>query len=182
MNKPWSALRKQLEQDFLAPALRGRVQYFCTRYHGAPDHYGRLSVRVDGKEVLQANPYNELAIHRIEQTLKKEAEIPMREWTKKGFLYDEENTAAEDQAARIAMEQGIMEDWEVLRDMEEYCSVNVQEALRSDRRIWQMLAVLDRRIGKRTLAGLKDTVEEQPEWLRYFYRLRLEAEGLDSEE
>lgn len=96
----------------------------------------------------------------------------------KGLPYDEENTAAEDQAARMAMEQGIMEDWEVLRDMEEYCSVNVQEALRSDRRIWQMLAVLDRRIGKRTLAGLKETVEEQPEWLRFFYRLRLEAEGL----
>lgn len=46
----WSGLRKELEQDRLCPALRGRVQYFATHYHGAPDDYGRVCVRVDGKE------------------------------------------------------------------------------------------------------------------------------------
>ena len=48
----WSALRKELEEDRLCPALRGRVQYFATHYHGAPDDYGRVCVRVDGKEYL----------------------------------------------------------------------------------------------------------------------------------
>jgi len=38
--------------------------------------------------------------------------------------------------------------------------------------------ILDRRTGKRTLEKLKPTVDEQPEWLRYFYQLRLESEGL----
>lgn len=178
MSKSWSALRKQLEQDYLAPALRGRVQYFCTNYHGAPDNYGRLSVRVDGKEVLQANPYNELAIHRIEQELKAKENIPMREWHKNGFLYDAENAAAEEDALQIAMEQGIMEDFTVLHDMESYCSVSVQDAIRSGKRIWQMLAVLDRRTGKRTLAAVRDEMENGPEWLRFFYHLRLEAENI----
>lgn len=39
-----------------------------------------------------------------------------------------------------------------------------------------MFAVLDRRVGKRTLAKLSEAVEKQPECLRYFYELRLNAE------
>ena len=41
-----------------------------------------------------------------------------------------------------------------------------------------MLAVLDRRIGKRTLQKLHATLEEQPEWLRQFYVLRLKVENI----
>jgi len=41
-----------------------------------------------------------------------------------------------------------------------------------------MFAVLDRRIGKRTLEKLSGDVEAQPEWLRIFYNLRMQAEGI----
>lgn len=40
----------------------------------------------------------------------------------------------------------------------------------------RLLAVLDRRVGKRTLEKLKDERMKQPEWLRFFYDLRLKAE------
>lgn len=59
MSESWSGIRKRLEQDLLCEKLRGRVQFFRTIYHGAPDEYGRFAVRVDGKEIFQANPYNE---------------------------------------------------------------------------------------------------------------------------
>lgn len=49
MPESWSVIRKRLEQNFLCEKLRGRVQYFKTIYHGAPDEYVRFSVRVDGK-------------------------------------------------------------------------------------------------------------------------------------
>jgi hypothetical protein len=42
----------------------------------------------------------------------------------------------------------------------------------------RMFAVLDRRIGKRTLAKAKESIAEQPLWLRQFYQLRITAEGL----
>ena len=42
----------------------------------------------------------------------------------------------------------------------------------------EMLAVLDRRIGKRTLKKLKETVDSQPAWLAKIYRLRLDAEKI----
>lgn len=42
----------------------------------------------------------------------------------------------------------------------------------------RMFAVLDRRVGKRTLEKLALCVDEQPAWLREFYLLRLEAEKI----
>lgn len=56
MANSWSGLRKQLEEKFLCPKLRGRVQYFLTHYHSAPDDYGRIAIRVDGKEYVMGNP------------------------------------------------------------------------------------------------------------------------------
>ena len=57
-HKSWSNLRKCLEEDRLCPALRGRVQYFMTRYHDAHDDEGRLCIRVDGKEYLNSHSGN----------------------------------------------------------------------------------------------------------------------------
>lgn len=54
----------------------------------------------------------------------------------------------------------------------------IENSITSKNGLIRLLAILDRRIGKRTLDRLKDTVSEQPEWLRPFYTLRLKAEGL----
>jgi len=51
-------------------------------------------------------------------------------------------------------------------------------SIQSNNPIVRMFAILDRRIGKRTLEKLKDTLAEQPEWLKQFYILRFEAENL----
>lgn len=40
-----------------------------------------------------------------------------------------------------------------------------------------MFAIFDRRIGKRTLEKIQDTIEEQPEWLCELYLLRINAEN-----
>ena len=44
MSQSWSSIRKRFEQDLLCEKLRGRVQYFRTIYHGAPDEYGSLKL------------------------------------------------------------------------------------------------------------------------------------------
>ena len=60
----------------------------------------------------------------------------------------------------------------------EYRCLEAQESIISDDPVVRMFAVLDRRIGKRTLEKLAKDVEAQPEWLRSFYRLRMHAEGI----
>lgn len=179
MAKSWSGLRKTLEEEYLCDALKGRVQYFCTHYHGAPDNYGRFCVRVDGKEYVMANPYNEGKVDRVAYRIKEERSIPPREWdSHAGYLHDEENRAAEDEAARIMANKGVYETWVIFDAISAYLSAPIGESLSSPDPVVRMLAVMDRRVGKRTLKKLAETVHQQPEWVRFFYLLRLEAEGL----
>ena len=53
----WSGIRNKLENDYLCPALRGRIQYFATSYSKSADHEGRAAMRMDGVEVLRSNYY-----------------------------------------------------------------------------------------------------------------------------
>lgn len=59
------------------------------------------------------------------------------------------------------------------------CTTYVGMDIRKILILWAlMFAILDRRIGKRTLSDIKDSLDNQPEWLKIFYRLRLESEGI----
>lgn len=178
MAQSWSKTRKILEEEMLCDSLKGRVQYFLTHYHGAPDNYGRFCIRVDGKECVHANPYNERYSFEEETRIKVEQHIPKREWTGRRFLYDEENKIVEEQVAAKMIHDNKMEIYHVLRAIEEYLRSDIQVSLASSNEMVRLLAVLDRRVGKRTLMRLKDEVDNQPEWLRKFYLLRLEAEGI----
>lgn len=179
MGNSWSGLRKKLEQDLLCESLRGRVQYFATHYHGAPDNYGRFCIRVDGKEYVMANPYTEGKAYRLEQQLKEERNIPPREYDGKGgFLNDEVNRQVEDEAGRILANQGYYDMWYISDTLEEYTSASIQDSLSSENPVVRCLAVMDRRVGKRTLRKLAETVDAQPEWVQFFYRLRLDAEKI----
>ena len=44
----WSGIRNKLENDYLCPALRGRIQYFATSYWESHDQTGRAAIRLDG--------------------------------------------------------------------------------------------------------------------------------------
>ena len=41
-----------------------------------------------------------------------------------------------------------------------------------------VFAYMDWRVGKRTLVKIKDEVEKLPDWVKQFYELRCEAEGI----
>ena len=54
----------------------------------------------------------------------------------------------------------------------------VADSLASENPIQRMFAIVDRRVGKRTLQKLADSVQGQPEWLRVLYLARMEAEDI----
>ena len=182
MSQSWSSIRKKLEEEFLCEALRGRVQYFFTIYHGAPDEAGRFAVRVDGEEVWRAHSFHEGEYVRIAREIKKTQNIPRRQWDGKHMLYDEENRRAEDAAVRTANEAGIASAWDVLRAVEKYLTMHIGEALSSENPMIRMLAVLDRRAGKRTLRKVRQQYENGPLWLLKFYMLRMQAEEQSARE
>lgn len=179
MSRSWSRTRKILEQEMLCECLKGRIQYFYTHYHGAPDNYGRFCVRVDGEEMIFANPYNEGKIFFLANKIQKERGVPKREWNGKEILYNDENIKIENEAAKTLMLEGVMDIWQIFKALDIYLGANIQDVIYSDNEVVRMFAVLDRRIGKRTLMKLKEQIDKQPEWLRFFYKLRLEAEGIE---
>lgn len=178
MAKIWSKTKKRLEEDLLCESLRGRVKYFVTHYHGAHDNYGRFCVRVDGKEYVRANPYNENGIYSYAYQLQDEMKVPAREWKDGRYLYDDENRVLEEIAAKKAMVDGKMDIWQIMCSIDEYMSLDIVKSLHSDNEVIRMFAILDRRVGKRTLRKIASEVEQQPEWLRFFYCLRLSSEHL----
>lgn len=176
MSDSWSGVRKRLERDLLCEKLRGRVQYFLTHYHGAPDNYGRFAVRLDGKEILFANPYNERYTACVSSRIKAELG-ETRPWWELYELdrprYDEIFRLAD--AACVA--RNTMEIYHVTDALREYLNAPIQDALSSGNPLVRMFAVLDRRAGKRTLSRLAASVAQQPEWLQTFYRLRLSVDS-----
>lgn len=60
-----------------------------------------------------------------------------------------------------------------------FLEMPIQEALISDNYIIRIFAILDRRVGRRTLQKIKDREEDQnlPAWVKRFYGLRLNVEA-----
>lgn len=182
MSQSWSSVRKKLEQNFLCEKLRGRVQYFFTHYRKSHDEEARVCVRVDGKEYVMGNPYNYYVkgYCNLEKEIKRAMQIPMRVWhfDENVFEYDEENTAVEEYIKKRQIIDGEFSAYQIMKSIEEFLQMNIDDALQSDNPILKMLALLDRRVGKRRLQKLAEEMERQPQWLQFFYRLRLDAERI----
>ena len=48
----------------------------------------------------------------------------------------------------------------------------------SENPLVRIFALLDRRLGKRRLLALEDSMEQELDWVRAFYVIRMQAEGL----
>ena len=60
----------------------------------------------------------------------------------------------------------------------EFDQQSIEMSLKSENLIVRIFAVLDRRVGKRRLTLMKETIAEEPDTFQEFYAIRLKAEGL----
>ena len=158
----WSGMRKYLEKEMLAESLKGRVRYWCTTYPGM-DGCRVFEICIDDvykKQFAWDTLYADM--------LKKKIDDSDITWSSMRHYVDENSVELRD--------VHICEDFcDALAD---YRNQDIKVSIQSDNPIVRMFAILDRRVGKRTLEKLKDTLDEQPEWLKHFYLLRFEAENL----
>jgi len=161
-NRHWAQVRKTLEQNLLCDSLKGRVRYFATRYRKAHDNLGRVCVLVDDKEILNI-PFS-VEYKVIAGTYKLDCDRSL------GELYD--------MVAKGFGDQGLFAPWDFGISLDEFLSNSISQSLESSGWIVRMLAIMDRRVGKRTLEKIKPSVASLPEWLQYFYKLRLDSESL----
>ena len=161
----WSAMRKKLEKENLCASLQGRIQYFATRYRkNTQDNEGGVAVRVDGKEVLRSDFFKWTKVMYIDRPRQ---EVKQMSWHE---LNIDSN------------EKGAFDQFGFYRAFYEYDNQSIEYSLNSEDAIVRLFAILDKRAGKRTLEKLLPSVEQQPDWLRFFYRLRIESENITQHE
>jgi hypothetical protein len=157
--RQWAEVRKILEQDLLCDSLKGRVRYFATRYRKAHDGIGRVSILVDEKEIVNM-PFS-VEDERYTETHKRKKDEPDKS------LKEIHEIVCADFAKK-----GLFSPGDFGSALDEFLSTDIHESINSNNHLIRMLAILDRRIGKRTLEKIKPTKSDLPEWLQFFYDLR----------
>jgi hypothetical protein len=159
-------LKKRLE-ELLCEPLKGRIAYFLTYYHKVHNSYGRAAIRVDDKDAVcfswidmyyQRRDMDKTYIADPSLSWKEAAEANRENWDKNGTYCESD----------------------FINAVQEFRQMKIDDALNAENYIIKVLAILDRRVGRRTLQKIADSNEyaEYPDWARQFYNLRLKAEGL----
>ncbi|MBO5110930.1 MAG: hypothetical protein J6D21_09465 [Clostridia bacterium] len=162
--KSWSGLKKQMN-DVLCEALKDRITYHYTSYHRVHNSYGRATVNCDGRELVAFSWAEQYAQERDVDALYRAG---------KEISYQRLETEQ-------WMPEGKLCEADFIQSVAVYLKTDVATALRSDNYLLRLFAYLDRRVGKRTLEKLKEEASSLPVWVKQFYLLRCEAEGLEAE-
>ena len=159
--KSWAGLNKWLHES-LCDELKNRITYFVTRYHKVHDSYGRAAILLDGKELVC---FSWIEMIRKECAV-NEAWRQDRSQSNLG-LYDTMKPQWDANCAYC--------DVDFLNAVLEYRNLSIQDALYSENYIIRIFAILDKRVGKRTLQKIKQAGEckQYPDWVRQFYELLL---------
>lgn len=159
----WSGIRNKLENDYLAESLRGHIQYYATSYSRSPDHEGRAAIRYDGKEIIKGCYWNNWV----------KAHLFPRDDTYEKRI-SEEMAFMDDTALKL----GIFDQRCFYNAFEEFDNQSIEESLKSENLLVRIFAILDRRVGKRRLKSMKETILNEPETFQEFYAIRVKAEGI----
>ena len=151
---------KQLTEN-LCDTLRGRITFFLTRYHDVHNSYGRASIRLDGKELT-----NFSWVDMYKQ------EFDVNEMWKTTGEWDYDNSEFKEKWNNEAT----FSDYDFLSAATKYLQLSIKDALKSENSLIRVFAIMDRRVGKRTLEKIRNaySYKEYPEWVQQFYRLRME--------
>jgi len=159
----WSGIRKRMESEYLAESLKGDISYFATSYSRSPDHEGRAAIRYKGKEIIKGCYYHN--------------------WTKaESFPKDEkyERRMSEEFAFMddTAIKLGVFDQTCFYRAFDEFDNQSIEKSLYSENMLVRIFAVLDRRVGKRKLISMKESIENEPDSIKEFFAIRMNAEGI----
>ena len=77
-----------------------------------------------------------------------------------------------------ALEQGTFDQKVFYEAFGIFDNQSIEKSLVSENPLVRIFALLDRRLGKRRLLALEDSMEQELDWVRAFYVIRLQAEGL----
>ncbi len=183
----WNKIRKQLE-GFLNPSVADRVTYSTAGYRYAPDKKNQCYLLVDKDEVLNnRNENSGVTWYQNEQEVKADPSVSISigpeeiEGVRKssgGKIPEDRlrviarnqilNTYAKD----VIKAQNALLKSDFTKVATSYLSKSIEECLDSEDILLNILALLDRRVGKKRIMGLEKTYGLKHPAVQYFYKLR----------
>lgn len=183
----WSKLKKQLE-SFLSPALVGRVEYSATGYRYLPDKSGICYITVDKKNVLNMNDITSpIRWYQTEQEIKNDSDIqiPISNEDIEAIRIDTKGTVPEDRLQVIARSRKIsllakellsaqasLSKSNFIVVANKFLSTSIEESMESDDILLNILALVDRRVGKKRILSMGEKMKLKHPIVQYFYELR----------
>ena len=172
-NPKWSKAKKYLK-SFICESLKDRIDFHIINYRKAHDQLGRAVITVDKKEVLNmCTITSDIALYRKEWDIRRNQNIEYD-------VYDRnQNYAIGEQAHNLIKAKGIFAQYDFFDSLEEYFSSSIEKSLISADMVIKILSLIDRRVGKRTLQKLNESIKGESDMIKYFYQLRCDAEGVN---
>jgi hypothetical protein len=184
----WSKM-KQLLESFLSPALFGRVEYSATSYRYLPDKAGQCYITVDKKNIFNMRDTTTLIRwYQRSQEIENDpaVQIPISNEEIEAIRKDTKGAVPEDRLIVIARNRKISEyakellsaqsalsksDFNVAAN--KFLSISIEESIESNDILLNVLALVDRRVGKKRLLNMADQMKLKHPIVQYFYELRL---------
>lgn len=184
----WSKLKQNLE-SFLCPALQGRVEYLATSYRYLPDKAGLCNLAVDKKNVLNmGDTANFIRWYQSELEIKNDPDIqiPVYDEDLEAVRREFKGNVPEDRLLVIATSRKKSEYAKALLSAQstlcksnfiviatKFLSASIEESLESDEILLNVLALIDRRVGKKRILTMSEKMKFKHPIVQYFYELRL---------
>ncbi len=184
----WSKL-KQILESFLCPALYGRVEYRSTSYRYSPDKAGHCYIVVDKKNILNmSDSTTSIRWYQTELEVKNDPDIQIpisneeieavRKDTK-GIVPEDRlrviarNRKISDYAKEILSAQAVLSKSNFTVVANKFLSTSIEESLESNDILLNILALVDRRVGKKRILNMTEKMRLKHPVVQYFYELRL---------
>lgn len=184
----WSKLKQQLE-SFLCPALQGKVEYRATSYRYLPGKAGICYISVDKKNVFNMSDRTSIIKwYQTEQEIKNDADIqiPISNEEIEAVRKDTKGTVPEDRLKVIARNRKMTEYAKELLSAQAslsksnfnvvattFLSSSIEESIESNDILLNILALVDRRVGKKRIVNMSEKIKVKHPIVQYFYELRL---------
>lgn len=167
----WSKAKKRL-MSLLCESLHSRVDFHVINYRKAHDQLGRAVITVDKVELLSMCT---ITAEREEYYRERDIRNQLND-----FSYDNvfNNRAIQERAQEQLKNEGIYAQYDFFTALEEYFNSPIEVSLKSNDLLLKVLCILDRRVGKRTLCKMKESISEENKLVQDFYKLRCDAENI----
>ncbi|MER2129099.1 hypothetical protein [Solibacillus sp.] len=184
----WSKLKQNLE-SFLSPALQGRVEYRATGYRYSPDKAGLCYIAVDKKNIFNMSDKTTLIKwYQTDQEIKNDAaiQIPISDEEIEAVRKESKGAIPEDRLQVIARSRKLTElSKEILAAQSalsksnftvvatKFLATPIDESLEGKDILLNILALMDRRLGKKRLLNMSEKMKLKHPIVQFFYELRV---------